>query len=380
MVDLRHLRISVKKMKIKELARLLETYAPPMYAEEYDNVGLLTGNPETEITGVLCTLDCIEAVIEEAIQKKCNLVVAHHPIVFKGLKKITGANYVERTIIKAIKHDIAIYAIHTNLDNVQQGVNHEISRLLGLEHARILLPKQQLLVKLVVFVPHAQVNQLQDALFAAGAGHIGNYSDCSFNLEGKGTFKALEGTNPFVGQQGQRHTEPETRVEVVVDKALLHQVIQAMKVAHPYEEVAYDLYPLANTHVGIGSGMVGELEKPMSETEFLEKVKTVFGCKVVRHTAFTGQPVLRVAVCGGSGSFLLRNAIQAGAQAFVTADFKYHEFFDAEQKILVADTGHFENEQFTSKLLARFLEQGIKNIATFAVRLSEVETNPVKYF
>jgi dinuclear metal center YbgI/SA1388 family protein len=367
-------------MKIKELIRLLERYAPPVYAEDYDNVGLLTGNADAEITGVLCTLDCTEAVVEEALKKKCNLIVAHHPIVFKGLKKITGANYVERTIIKAIKNDMAIYAIHTNLDNVYAGVNQEIARLLGLKNTSILVPKQNQLVKLAVFVPNDHLANVQDALFAAGAGHIGNYSDCSFNTEGKGTFKALEGTDPYVGKQGERHTEPETRVEVVLEKPLLHTAITAMKAAHPYEEVAYDLFPLANAHAGIGSGMVGEFEKPMAEKDFLALVKTTFRCGVVRHTALTGQPVLRVAVCGGSGSFLLKNAIGAGAQAFVTADFKYHEFFDAEEKILVADTGHFENEQFTAGLLARYIEQGIKNIATFAVRLSEVETNPVKYF
>lgn len=367
-------------MKIKELTRLLEQYAPPVYAEDYDNVGLLTGNPDDEITGVLCTLDCIETIVDEAIQKKCNVIVAHHPIVFKGLKKITGSNYVERTIIKAIRNNIAIYAIHTNLDNVYLGVNQEIARLLGLKNTRILAPKPNLLIKLAVFVPHAHLTQVQDALFTAGCGHIGRYSDCSFNLEGKGTFKALEGTDPFVGEKGKRHTEPETRLEVILTRDILPAALRAMKTAHPYEEVAYDLYSLANVHDHVGSGMVGELGSPLSETEFLQKVKTVFGCKVVRHTVFTGQLVSRVAVCGGSGSFLLKNAMGAGAQAFVTADFKYHEFFDAEQKILVADTGHFENEQFTSGLLARFIEQGIKNIATFAVRLSEVETNPVKYF
>lgn len=367
-------------MKIKELTRLLEQYAPPVYAEDYDNVGLLTGNADAEITGVLCALDCIEAVVDEAIGKKCNLIVAHHPILFKGLKKITGSNYVERTLIKAIKNDIAIYAIHTNLDNVQTGVNREIARLLGLKNTRILVPKQNQLVKLAVFVPNDHLVKVQDALFVAGAGQIGNYSDCSFNTEGKGTFKALEGANPFVGEQGERHTEAETRLEVILEKPLVHQAVAAMKAAHPYEEVAYDLFPLVNVHPGIGSGMVGEFEKPMPEKEFLALVKTTFRCGVVRHTEFTGKPVSRVAVCGGSGSFLLKNAIGAGAQAFVTADFKYHEFFDAEQKILVADTGHFENEQFTICLLARYIEQGIKNIATFAVRLSEVETNPVKYF
>lgn len=367
-------------MKIKELTRILEQYAPPVYAEDYDNVGLLTGNPDTEITGVLCTLDCIESVVNEAIAKKCNVIVAHHPIVFKGLKKITGASYVERTIIKAIKNDIAIYAIHTNLDHVQAGVNQEIAQLIGLKNTKILSPKQQVLVKLVVFVPNDHLAKVQDALFAAGCGHIGHYSDCSFNLEGKGTFKALEGTNPYVGQKGERHTENETRLEVVVETPLLSNAVRAMKSAHPYEEVAYDVYALNNTHAGVGAGMVGDLENPMAEKDFMQLVKDRFNCGIIRHTALTGQPVLKVAVCGGSGSFLLKQARAAGAQVFVTADFKYHEFFDAEGKILVVDTGHFENEQFTSKLLARIIEQGIKNIATFAVRLSEVDTNPVKYF
>jgi len=363
-------------MKIKELTRLLEQYAPPAYAEDYDNVGLLTGHPDTEITGVLCTLDCIESVVEEAIQKKCNLIVAHHPIVFKGLKKITGSNYVERTIIKAIKNDIAIYAIHTNLDNVHQGVNQEIARLLGLKNTRILAPKTNYLVKLAVFVPHDHLLKVQDALFAAGAGHIGNYSDCSFSTEGRGTFKALEGTDPYVGERGQRHTEPEARLEVMLEKPLVQQAIAAMKAVHPYEEVAYDLYPLANAHAGIGSGMLGELEKPLDEKDFLSLVKKTFRCGKVRHTTFTGQPVLRVAVCGGSGSFLLKNAVSSGAQAFVTADFKYHEFFDADGKIIIADIGHYESEQFTKDLLGEVLKE---KFTTFAIIFSKTVTNPISY-
>lgn len=367
-------------MKVKELIKLLEQWAPKAYAEDYDNVGLLTGHPDAEITGVLCSLDCIEAVVEEAINKKCNVIVAHHPILFKGLKKITGSNYVERTIVKAIKNDICIYAIHTNLDSISDGVNAVIGKKLGIVDARILKPRSGTLLKLSVYVPHQEMVQVEKALFTAGAGHIGNYSECSFVHTGSGSYKANNDANPAIGQKNIRHTEAETKVEVVVPSHLLGQVTNAMKEAHPYEEVAYDVFQMVNTNHRIGSGMIGYLEQPISEVQFLEKIKAAFGCKVLRHTQLLGKPIQKVAVCGGSGSFLLKDAIAAGAQVFVTADFKYHEFFDADNQIVIIDTGHFENEQFTSVLIRDYIERGIKNIATFAVHLSGVDTNPVKYF
>jgi dinuclear metal center YbgI/SA1388 family protein len=367
-------------MKIKEIIAALEQLAPPAYAEEYDNVGLLVGDKEKEITGVLCTLDCIEGVVDEAIKHKCNLILAHHPIIFKGLKKLTGTNYVERTVIKAIKHDIAIYAIHTNLDHVSDGVNKRICDKLGLENTKILRPKTDTLLKLAVFVPNADVEKIRNVMFANGAGNIGNYSECDFELEGRGGYKANENANPVLGEKNIRHTENETRIEVIMPAYLKNKIVSAMIKAHLYEEVAYDVYVLKNTNTYVGSGMVGEFKEPMTVKAFKDHVKQIFGSGAVRHTAFLKDPVKRIAVCGGSGSFLLKDAIAAGADVFITADFKYHEYFDAENQIVIVDVGHFESEQYTSNLLADYVQGHIKNIATFAVRLSEVETNPVKYF
>lgn len=364
-------------MKISDITQYLESLAPLSTQESYDNSGLITGNFKTELTNALISLDCTEAVVEEAIQKKCNLIIAHHPIVFKGLKKLTGSNYVERTVIKAIKNDIAIYAIHTNLDNFKNGVNKKIGQKLGITKRDILQPMSQKLLKLVVFVPDAHRENVMKAMFDAGAGHIGNYSDCSFSLSGIGTFKANEGANPFVGGISKRHQENENRVEVVLEDYKLKNVVNHLLAAHPYEEVAYDLYPLVNSHKWLGAGMIGELENEMGEMEFLKKIKQQFNVSVVRHTELLNKKVKKVAWCGGSGSFLLKDAIQQGADFFVTGDFKYHEFFDAENKIVIADVGHFESEQYTIELISELLQE---KFPKFAPSIVETNTNPVKYF
>lgn len=364
-------------MKIKEIVQYLESIAPPSFQESYDNAGLLTGDAAWGCTGVLTTLDCTEAIVQEAVSKNINLIVAHHPIVFKGLKKINGKNYVEKTIIAAIKNDIAIYAIHTNLDNVIDGVNARIADKIGLVNRSILVPKTGELCKLVTFVPHEHADNVRSALFHAGAGGIGNYNECSFNAQGEGTFKASPDANPFVGNIGERHTEPETRIETIFPKHLKNKVVAALLSAHPYEEVAYDIYLLENASQHVGSGMVGELAQPMAEKDFLQLLKTQFHLQVVRHTAFLGRPIRKVAICGGAGSFLTGAAIGSGADIYVTGDVKYHEFFDADNKIVLADIGHFESEQFTIDLLFDYMR--IK-FPTFAVLKSDIRTNPVYYF
>jgi len=356
----------------------LEQMAPPSYQESYDNAGLITGSREWACSGVLTTLDATEAVVEEAVRLGCNLIVAHHPIVFSGLKKINGHNYVEKTVITAIKKDIAIYAIHTNLDNVvAHGVNGKIAAKLGLVKSRPLLPKEGVLRKLYCFVPVDHLEPVRNAIFTAGAGHIGNYSECSFSAEGTGTFKGGEGTGPFVGQPGLRHSEKEVRVEIVLPAHLSGAVIRAMVAAHPYEEVAYDLVNLANTHPGVGSGLVGELPAAVDEKAFLETLRQVFRVPVVRHTRLTGRPVQRVAVCGGAGSFLISKALAERADFYITADVKYHEFFDANDRMVVADVGHFESEQYTVDLLFEVLQEKFRN---FAVLKSEIKTNPIHYY
>ena len=365
-------------MQISDIVGHLESLAPPAYQEPYDNAGLLTGSSSWECTGVLTTLDVTEEVVKEAVARQCNLIVAHHPIVFGGLKKITGKNYVERTVIAAIKKDIAIYAIHTNLDNmVEEGVNGRIADKLGLGERQVLLARESTLQKLYCFVPFDHLEAVRSAIFAAGAGHIGGYSECSYSVDGFGTFRGGKGTQPFVGQPGVRHTEKEARLEVILPAYLSRPVVQAMTTAHPYEEVAYDLVPLANTHSGVGAGLVGELPEPVEEKVFLGMLCKIFGLSVVRHSQLTGRPVKRVAICGGAGSFLISNALASGANIYITSDVKYHEFFDASDRLVIADIGHFESEQFTTDLLFDNLREKFRN---FAVLKSDVKTNPVHYY
>lgn len=364
-------------MKISEVISFLESMAHSTLQEHYDNAGLITGSPGWECNGIICSLDATEEVVDEALQKKCNMIVAHHPIVFGGLKKINGKNYVEKTVIRAIKNDIAIYAIHTNLDNVVDGVNGKIATMIGLKNISVLSTKENSLKKLFTFVPVDKAEEVRNAIFSAGAGHIGNYSECSFNSEGTGTFKAGEGTNPYVGRIGHQQQEKEIRIEVIFPSFLENKIISSMKAAHPYEEVAYDVVGLANNHQGIGSGLVGELMEPLAEKDFLGKLKKVFGTPVIRHTVMMGRPVKKVAICGGAGSFLITKALTAGADIYITADMKYHEFFDANGRMVIADIGHYESEQFTIDLLQEKLEQ---KFPTFAVLKTGVRTNPVHYF
>ncbi|WP_018612708.1 Nif3-like dinuclear metal center hexameric protein [Segetibacter koreensis] len=364
-------------MKIKDIVDLLDGLAPSSYQESYDNAGLITGNSSLECTGVICTLDATEAVILEAKQKGCNLVVAHHPIIFSGLKKITGKNYVERAIIAAIKNDIAIYAIHTNLDNLLTGVNGKMADKLNLQNRKVLLHRQNNLMKLIVFVPVNDAEKVREAIFTAGGGHIGNYSECSFNIKGTGTFKPGEGTNPHTGQVGKKETTDEERVEVIFPIYLKEKLVNAMTEAHPYEEVAYDLIALNNYFQEVGSGLIGDLPADMDERDFLQLIKDQFNLQVIRHTPLLEKKVKKVALCGGAGSFLIKNALSLGADFYITSDVKYHEFFDAENKMVIADIGHWESEQFTTELLYDVLQSKFSN---FAVLKSKVKTNPVNYF
>jgi dinuclear metal center YbgI/SA1388 family protein len=364
-------------MQIAEITAYLESLAPLSLQEHYDNAGLLTGNGSWNCTGVLCSLDATEAVVQEAMANNCNLVVSHHPIIFGGLKKINGKNYVEKAVITAIKNDIALYAIHTNLDNVIGGVNGKMADKLSLQNRSVLAPKDAVLKKLYTFVPVAEAEKLRQAIFEAGAGHIGNYSECSFGAEGTGTFKGGAGTDPFVGKPGERHYEKELKIEVIFPAWLQGRVVKALLAAHPYEEVAYDLVTVGNEHQGVGSGLVGELAEPVDEQAFLKKLKEAFGLTLIRHTSLTGRKVKKVALCGGAGSFLVSKALAAGADVYITGDMKYHEFFDANDRMVIADIGHFESEQFTTELLATVLQEKFLN---FAVLKSKVKTNPVNYF
>ncbi len=364
-------------MKVKEITDYLESIAPRSYQESYDNSGLLTGDAAQDVTSVLLTLDCMEEVVDEAIAKKANLIIAHHPIIFTGLKKITGSNYVERTILKAIRNNIAIYAIHTNLDNVHTGVNKKIAEKIGLKNLKVLAPKSGTLTKLVTFIPKTNTEAVLNALYKAGAGQVGDYKNCSFQTEGTGTFMPSGDANPHIGKLNQQEHVTEDRVELIFSTHLEAEIISALKLAHPYEEVAYYLTRLVNSNHEVGSGMVGELETALEPIEFLKRLKSSMNLTTIRHTRLLEKKVKKIALCGGAGSFLLPKAISAGADFFVTADFKYHEFFDADGKITVADIGHYESEIFTKELLKEILTE---KFPTFAVNFSTTDTNPVRYF
>ncbi len=363
-------------MQIKQITQILEDFAPPALQESYDNAGLIIGNKSQEVSGILITLDVNEEVIDEAIQLGYNLIVSHHPILMAGIKRFNGNNYVEKCVIKCIQNNIAVYSSHTNADSVLSGVNGKICEKLGLVNCKILDPKKDSLLKLVTFVPVQQAEEVRSEIFKAGAGHIGKYDSCSFNIKGSGTFKGNEGANPYVGAVGELHVEEEVRIETVFPAFLKNKIIQSLLNAHPYEEVAYDIYPLSNQWNEAGSGMFGDLDEPVDEITFLRKVKEVFGCGAVRYTKLLNKKVKKVAVCGGAGSFLLGKAKVVGADVFISGDFKYHQFFDSENEILIADIGHFESEQFTKEV---FFEILTKKIPNFAVRLSNVNTNPIKY-
>lgn len=367
-------------MEIGSIIKALEAWAAPQLQESYDNSRLLTGQQHWACTGVLCTLDVTEDVVQEAISRQCNLIVAHHPLIFSPLKSLAGTHPVQRTVVQAIKHDIAIYALHTNLDNVISGVNLAFAQKIGLlpESLRILAPKQGNLVKLYTYVPVAHTEAVAAALYAAGAGHIGQYAECSFQTEGLGTFRPLAGSNPTLGQAGgPQEKVAETRLEVILPAWCQQAVLAALRKAHPYEEVAYELVALLNDNQETGSGMIGYLPEPMAPAAFLALLQKNFGLSVVRHTALPDVPVHKVALCGGAGSFLTRTAMAAGAQAFVTADLKYHDFFEADSKLLLADIGHGESEWATIELIADYLQ---KKFITFAVLKSSTNTNPVHYF
>ena len=363
-------------MIIKDITDYLEELAPLNYAEDFDNVGLLIGNYSDSVTGVLVTLDTLEKTVEEAITKKCNLIVSFHPIIFGGIKKLNGNSYVERVVLKAIQNDIAIYATHTALDNSKNGVSAKISEVLGLKNNKILLPKKGILKKLTTFVPIENAEKLRNALFNAGAGNIGNYDRCSFNINGEGTYRGNQNSNPAIGKKGENHTENETQISVIYESKNEATILASLQKNHPYEEISYHLLTTENVHQNIGMGMIGDLPTEMEENEFLLFLKERMKTACIRHSNLINKKIKKVAVLGGSGSFAISDAIKAGADAYVSADFKYHEFFKAENKIILADIGHYESEQFTKNLLVDYLT---KKFSNFAIVLSEESTNPIYY-
>ena len=360
---------------IKDICKAMETWAPLVWQESYDNAGLMTGYPSNEVSGILVTLDCTEAVIEEAVQRNCNVIIAHHPIIFKGLKSLTGKNYVEKTVIAAIKNNIAIYASHTNLDHAPKGVSYHLAQKLGIS-GKVLAPINDGLKKLSFFVPIENQEQVRNALHEAGAGNIGEYSECSFTVEGEGRFTPSEGSNPTIGKSLQAEQVREVKIEMIFPKYAESQIIEALKKAHPYEEVAYYIHTLDNTWNEVGAGYIGNLSDELSEEEFIPFVKEKLGLIQLRHTPLTHKKIKKVAVCGGAGSFLIKQALAAGADAYITGDIKYHEFFDSENRMLLLDVGHYESEVMIKDAICSYLSNIFCN---FAVLKSEIITNPVNF-
>jgi len=363
-------------MKIREVISHLELLAPLHYAEDFDNTGLLTGSNQTDVSGILITLDCLENVVDEAIEKKCNLIVAFHPIIFSGLKNLRPDDYVKKAVVKAIKNDIAIYATHTALDNAMDGVSYRMAQELGLENVKTLIPKKGIIKKLLTYVPSKSFNQVQETLFNAGAGSLGNYSECSFSVDGTGTFKGNGSSNPVIGNKEERTTVQEKLLAITFLPHLESQILKALYNSHPYEEVAYEITTLNNSYDDIGMGAIGNLKEPLSLTEFLKVTKNTFKTGVIRHSVPGLKQIKKVALLGGSGAFGIKKAQQSGADAYLTADLKYHDFFQGEN-ILLCDVGHYESEQFTKNLLHEYLS---KKFSNFAILCASAQTNPVNYY
>jgi dinuclear metal center YbgI/SA1388 family protein len=363
-------------MIVKEVTTVLEELAPLAYAEDFDNVGLLVGSYTQEVSGILVTLDTLESVVDEAISNNCNLIVSFHPIIFSGLKRITGSSYVERVVLKAIQNNIAIYSMHTALDNSKEGVNAKICEVLEILDPQILIPQKRTIKKLTTYAPINAAEKLKSTLFEAGAGNIGNYSNCSFTTVGTGSFKAENDANPTIGKIGETHFEEEVQINVTFSASVEKKVMNALVKNHPYEEIAYEVLTLENNNPDIGMGMIGTLKKPMGENDFLKLVRERMNALGIRHSKLINKNIEKVAVLGGSGAFAIKAAKAAGADIFITSDVKYHQFYEAENKMVIADIGHFETEQFTKNLLVDYLTKKIPN---FAIRLSESKTNPIKY-
>jgi dinuclear metal center YbgI/SA1388 family protein len=363
-------------MRIAQITEWLEEIAPLSLQDSFDNAGIQIGDISQKAKGILLCLDVTEEVIDEAIELNCNLIISHHPLLFHPIKSLTGKTYIERCVIKACKNNLVIYAAHTNLDNAWGGINFHLAEKIGLQNVRILKPLQNILLKLITFVPSEYAESVRNALFNAGAGNIGNYDSCSFNSVGEGTFRGEEQTHPFTGKIGEFHTEKEIKIETILPVYKKTSVMRALLNSHPYEEPAYDFYALSNSWDRAGSGVVGELPAEEEEESFLKRIKNIFQLKCLKHSPFTGKTIREVAICGGGGAFLIKDAIAYGADVFLTGEAKYNDYYDVENKILLAVLGHYETEHYTKEL---FFDIISKKMTNFAIHFSNVNTNPINY-
>ena len=364
------------EITVNDICLALEELAPLALQENYDNAGLQVGERQQPLSGVLLCVDVTEEIVQEAVEKNCNMIISHHPLIFNGIKSITGENYVERTLRMSILNDIAIYSSHTNLDISKRGVNQWIANKIGLKNIQPLTSVSNEQLKAVVFVPKSHEMLLRNAIFEVGAGQIGDYDCCSFSSTGIGTFRASDACKPYVGKPDVLHCEEEIRMEIILQPHLKNKVLKAIYAVHPYEEPAIDFYSMQTGMAQNGVGALGELETPEDETQFLNRMKTLFRIPVIRHTEFLNKPIQKVALCGGSGSSFIRTVIAQKADVFLSSDFKYHDFFSAEKKLIIADIGHFESEECTKEI---FFEQLSKKFPTFAVHFSNISTNPINY-
>ncbi len=368
-------------MTVGKFQHLLEEWIPPATAWKGDNSGLQVGRTSAEISNILLALDVTLDVAREATARNANLIVTHHPLLFHPLRSLTEKSRAGEIALHLAERKINLYAAHTNLDQVLDGVSFVMATLLGLENIRTLSPLPGTLVKLAVFVPASHLEKVAAAMHAAGGGRFTNYQECSFRSEGIGTFKGMEGAKPFIGTKGVLERTPEVKLEMLVETWDLDAAMAAMFREHPYEEVAYDVYPLNNESSEFGLGAVGELPSPLPRGRFLALVKKAFGTPMLRYTGKTTKSVRKVAVCGGAGSELLPIAIRKGSDAFITADVKYHGFQDAERNLLLIDAGHFETEHPILRTLALRVKEIVRREkATSKVFITTKNTNPVSYY
>lgn len=364
-----------RTIHVREILSTIEDFAPLSLQESYDNAGLICGSPDAAVKSILLTTDITEEVVDEAIEDGHNLIISHHPLTLQGLKNLRPDSYIQRCLIKAIRHELNIYSAHTNLDSVMQGVSGRMADKLGLRNRKILQPSGQLLC-FSFYTPISQAEKVRQAIFDIGGGYIGGYSHCSYNQEGVGTFLAKEGCHPTVGQIVTLHREKEIKTEITIPTYLLQKSIQALLKVHPYEEPVWNIIPLSNPNPVNGFGIIGELPEAVESHSFLQQIKTVFHCQTIRHTSLCKSQIRKVAVCGGAGAFLTSRAIAQGADIYITGDYKYHDFFQAENRLIIADIGHYESEQFTKEI---FYELVTKKIPNFAIQFSKIETNPIHY-
>lgn len=370
-------------MTAADLTKYLEDWAPPGSAWERDNVGLQIGSGAEKIRNIMLCLELTEKVLKEALQKNCNFIFTHHPLIFSPIKKLdTEKDSQAKLIETVIKNNLIVYSAHTNLDFTKDGVSFELARVLKLKNVRFLQNEVDNQLKIVVYVPSDHLEEISSAIFEAGAGTIGEYNSCSFRINGTGTFKGSHKSNPAIGKKETLETVEEIRLEAIVDTWNLKKVLNAISKNHPYEEPAFDVIPLKNKNVNHGAGAIGELDAEMTEKVFLSHIAKCLRVKNFKYTDGRGKKIKKVAVCGGAGSEMLRTAISSGADAFITADIKYHTYHDAQDRILLVDAGHFETEIFSlnsvDKKIKKILDDELEDrIKVFHYSGS---TNPIKFY